>query len=65
MNELLLVSNLLLWLIVDKGWVGVDNRETITWLVLIGMSGVLAAGISWSHIRRRLTGQLDVDETDD
>ncbi len=55
---------LLLWLIVDQGWVGVENQETITWLILVGLSGVLAAGLSWSHIRRRMTGQLDVDETD-
>ena len=55
---------LLLWLIVDQGWVGVDSQETITWLILTGLSGVLAAGLSWSHIRRRMTGQLDVDETD-
>lgn len=55
---------LLLWLIVDRGWIGIENRDAITWLILIGLSGVLAAGISWSHIRRRITGQLDVDETD-
>jgi hypothetical protein len=55
---------LLLWLIVDQGWIGIDNRDAITWLVLVGLSGVLSAGISWSHIRRRMTGQFDVDETD-
>ena len=41
-----------------------NNLEIMIWLVLIGMAGVLSAGISWSHIRRRMTGQLDVDETD-
>jgi hypothetical protein len=25
---------------------------------------VLALGMSWSHVRRRLTGQADVDEAD-
>ena len=55
---------LLLWLIVDQGWIGIENQNVITWLVLIGLSGVLSAGLSWSHIRRRMTGQLDVDETD-
>jgi len=55
---------LLLWLVVDKGWVGIENRDAITWLVLVGLSGVLSAGISWSHLRRRMTGQLDVDDTD-
>jgi len=26
------------------------------------MCFILAVGISWSHIRRRITGQVDVDE---
>ena len=56
---------LLLWMIVDLGWISADNKVAITWLVLIGLSCVLSAGVSWSHIRRRITGQLDVDETDD
>lgn len=54
----------LLWLVVDQGWVSVDNRTAVSWLVLLGLAGVLGAGMSWSHIRRRLSGQLDVDETD-
>ena len=54
----------LLWLIVDRGWVSVDNRAAVSWLVLVGLAGVLGSGMSWSHIRRRLSGQLDVDETD-
>ena len=41
-----------------------NNLEIMTWLVLVGMAGVLSAGISWSHVRRRVTGQIDVDETD-
>jgi hypothetical protein len=60
-----LFFGLLLWLVVDLGIFGEASRNTITWLILLGLAGVLAAGISWSHIRRRMTGQLDVDETDD
>ena len=56
--------SLLIWLLVDRGWIGLENQTTLTWLVLVGLCGVLAAGISWSHIRRRITGQLDVDDTD-
>ncbi len=54
----------MLWMLVDSGWLDVEGSSTIVWLVLIGLSGVLAAGMSWSHIRRRLTGQFDVDEMD-
>ena len=56
---------LLLWLIVDLGWVAVDNIKVMTYLILIALSGLLATGLSWSHIRRRITGQLDVDEVDE
>lgn len=41
-----------------------DNIKLIVYLIQIGLAGVLSAGLSWSHVRRRLTGQLDVDETD-
>jgi len=41
-----------------------DNIRAMTYLVLFGVAGVLSAGISWSHVRRRMTGQIDVDETD-
>ena len=56
---------LFIWLLIDKGWISLDEPNTMSWLVLFALSGVLAAGISWSHIRRRLTGQVDVDEADE
>ena len=56
---------MLLWLVVDWGWIVAGSVRTISYLVLGGLSGVLAAGISWSHIRRRITGQLDVDDSDE
>lgn len=34
-------------------------------LVLLFISLLLAVGMSWSHIRRRLSGQVDVDDIDD
>lgn len=54
---------LLIWLVVDIELVAADDIE-LTYLLLIGLSGVLAAGLSWSHVRRRVTGQLDVDDVD-
>ncbi len=54
----------LLWLIVDIGIVPADSVRAITWLVLVAMCGVLTAGMTWSHIRRRVSGQFDVDEVD-
>ena len=60
----LLFFGMLIWYFISQGWLSLASKETMTWLVLIVLSAVLAVGISWSHIWRRLTGQLDVDETD-
>lgn len=54
----------LLWLVVDYGLVPRDSTRAVSYLILIGLAGVLGAGMSWSHVRRRLSGQLDVDDVD-
>lgn len=54
----------LIWLLIFWDIVPVDSITTVTYIVLLVISGVLATGISWSHIRRRMTGQVDVDEVD-
>lgn len=55
----------LLWLVIDLGWVSVDNRRMMSYLLLIALAAVLSTGLSWSHIRRRMSGQLDVNEVDE
>ena len=55
----------LLWVIIDFGIVSVDNLTAVSWIVLIIMGFVLGIGMSWSFVRRRMSGQYDVDETDD
>ncbi len=52
----------LVWLLIDFDILTLDSATTVTWVVLICLSGLLAIGVSWSHIWRRLTGQLEVDE---
>ena len=52
----------LIWLIVDVGLVQMDSVRAMTWLVLVLLAAVLAVGVSWSHVRRRLSGQVDTDE---
>ena len=54
-----------IWLFVDLGWLSLDSTGLLTYLALLLLSLILATGMSWSHIRRRLTGQFDVDEMDD
>ena len=53
------------WLFYDLGWLQTDNIGVMTWVVLVIVSLLLAIGMSWSHIRRRLTGQVDIDDVDE
>ena len=55
----------LIWLVIDRGWLDADNLTAITYVILFVLSAILATGMSWSHIRRRLTGQLDVDDVEE
>lgn len=55
----------LIWLLVDVGLLSLDATGALTWLSLIVLSLLLGTGMSWSHIRRRLTGQIDVDDIED
>ncbi len=55
----------LIWMLTDWGIFKADSPRIITYLVMLVLSLLLAIGLTWSHIRRRITGQLDVDELDD
>ncbi len=54
-----------LWVLTDIGVIRAHSTTAFTWLVLIATSVLLAIGLSWAHVWRRLSGQLEVDETDD
>ena len=54
----------IVWWIVSKGWLDVGNRSTMAWIVLLVLGLMLGVGMSWSHIRRRLSGQAAVDRVD-
>lgn len=55
----------LLWLVIDWGLIPKNNITAVTYSVLMIISIILTVGMTWSHIRRRLSGQLDVDEVDE
>ena len=52
----------LVWLLIDYNLLSLSNITILQYIVLIMLGAILATGISWSHIRRRMTGQADVDE---
>ncbi len=54
-----------IWLLADIGVVQAGSATAITWLALIALAVLLAVGLSWAHIWRRLSGQIEVDEVHD
>lgn len=55
----------LLWVAFDLGWLDFRNPTWNTWIGLVALSLVLGIGLSWSHVRRRLSGQSDMDDVDE
>jgi len=51
-----------IWLLADVGLVKAGSTSAIIWLSLFALATLLAIGMSWSHIWRRLSGQLEVDD---
>lgn len=54
-----------IWLFVDMGWLSMESTGIMTWMALVVVSLILAVGMAWSHVKRRITGQLNVDDVDD
>ena len=54
----------IVWWIVGKGWLDVSDRSAMAWVVLLILGLMLGVGMSWSHIRRRISGQAAVDRVD-
>lgn len=55
----------LVWLFSAWGWISPQSPRAITYVSLIIIAFILAVGMSWSQVRRRLSGQVDVDEVDE
>ena len=55
----------IVWVLHDMGILAFDGSGAMQWIVLVGIGIILGIGLSWSHIRRLLSGQTDVDDVDD
>lgn len=56
------VFSVIIWLLIEWGLLALDNTSILVWVGEFVLSGVLAVGMSWSHIRRKVSGQYDTDE---
>jgi len=62
---LLIVAALIggiVWWLASIGLNVAGNMAALGWVILICVAVLLAVGLSWSHIWRRLTGQVEVDD---
>lgn len=64
MGLILAVVGAVLWVLFDLGWLTLKQTSQMVWLGLLALSLVLGIGLSWSHVRRRLSGQADMDDVD-
>ena len=55
----------ILWVLYDFGLLSLDDKSINIWLGIVALSLVLGVGMSWSHVRRALTGQADMDDVDE
>lgn len=65
MGLVLAIVAALLWVLYDFGWLRLENRSFNLWLGIVALSLVLGIGLSWSHVRRLLSGQSDMDDVDE
>lgn len=56
---------IIVWWLIDVGLIGLNSVSILSYIVLFVLAAILATGMSWSHIRRRMSGQADVDEVDE
>ena len=49
------------WMLIDYHVIDVAGRSALVWIGLVIAGVVLGIGLSWSLIRSRVTGQVEVD----
>ena len=61
----LAVAGTLIWVLFYQGLINLSNPTVNTWNGIAVLSVVLAIGLSWSIVRRTLSGQSDMDDVAD
>lgn len=59
------LAGVLLWGLFYYDVVNRESTTLLSWIVLALFSAILAAGMSWAHLRNRWSGQATVDEVDE
>ena len=59
------LAGTVLWTLFYFDLLNNQNTLLLSWIVLILFSAILAAGMSWAHLRARWSGQATVDDIDE
>jgi hypothetical protein len=54
----------IVWWMVARGWLSAADKSAMAWVVLTCLGLLLGIGMSWAHIRARISGQASVDRVD-
>lgn len=54
----------IVWLLIEWGAFAANNLTAMTWAIEIILAIILTLGMTWAHIRRRLSGQVTTDEAE-
>ncbi|WP_417206880.1 DUF6524 family protein [Antarctobacter sp.] len=65
MALILALVGAILWVLIFYGLVDLSNPKLATWVGIFALSLVLGVGLSWSIIRRKLSGQVDMDDVEE
>ncbi len=55
----------LVWVLFDLEVLSLDNSNLNVWIGILALSLILGIGLSWSFVRRAISGQFDVDDSDE
>lgn len=55
----------IVWFFVDLGWLSMRSSDAVTWVILIIVALILGVGMSWSHIRRQISGVYATDDVEE
>lgn len=60
-----IILGAIVWMLYRLNVLESASMTTVTWIVLVTLAAILAVGMSWSHLWRRMTGQINVEDVDD
>jgi len=61
----LAVAGAIVWVAYDFELLDIQNPTAMTWVGLVALSLVLAVGMYWGILWRRISGQVEVDDEGD